>query len=79
MSLYRSARSGLLSEEIMLTTVISKTTKGEYIKRTESAKAVYVRGEYVRSKNAFACYAFDDICKIIYINVDKEVFVDFEF
>lgn len=63
----------------MLPAPIRNTTKGEYIKRTESAKAVYVRGEYVRSKNAFACHAFDDFCKVIYINVDKEVFVDFEF
>jgi len=63
----------------MLATAIRKTTKGEYIKRTESAKAVYVRGEYVRNKNAYACHAFDDVCKVIYINVDKEVFIDFEF
>lgn len=60
-------------------TAIRNTTKGEYIKRTETAKAVYVRGEYVRSKNAFACHAFDDFCKVIYINVDKTVFIDFEF
>jgi len=63
----------------MLPAAIRNTTKGEYIKRTESAKAVYVRGDYVRSKNAYECHAFDDICKVIYINVDKEVFVDFEF
>lgn len=63
----------------MTETAIRNTTKGEYIKRTATAKAVYVRGEYVRSKNAFACHDFDDFCKVVYINVDKEVFVDFTF
>lgn len=58
---------------------IRSTSKGEYIKRTEEAQAVYVRGEYVRERKAFACYAFDDICKVIYIKADKPVFVGFDF
>ncbi|CAB4140136.1 hypothetical protein UFOVP405_17 [uncultured Caudovirales phage] len=59
--------------------LIRNTTNGEYIKRTETAKTVYVRGEYVRERKAFACYAFDDISKVIYIKADKPVYLDFTF
>lgn len=63
----------------MLQAQIRNTTKGEYLKRTESARIVYVRGEYIRQRDAFACHAFDDFCKVVYIKADKTVFVDFEF
>lgn len=58
---------------------IRSTSKGEYIKRTETAQTVYVRGDYIRERKAFECYAFDDICKVIYIKADKPVYVDFTF
>lgn len=59
--------------------LIRNTSKGEYIKRTETARTVYVRGEYIRKRDAFACHAFDDFCKVIYIKADKPVYVDFTF
>lgn len=63
----------------MLQATIRNTIKGEFIKRNEAAKTVYVRGDYVREKKAFECYSFDDINKFIYIKADKTVFVDFDF
>lgn len=63
----------------MLQAQIRNTSKGEFIKRTEAARIVYVRGEYVQKLKAYACHAFDDFCKVIYIKADKTVFVDFEF
>jgi hypothetical protein len=58
---------------------IRKVLKGEFIKRTECSNIVYVRGEYCKQSKAFACHAFADICKVVYIKADKNVFVDFTF
>jgi hypothetical protein len=63
----------------MSATEIRNTVNGDYIKRTPTAKGVYVRGEYVKQKKSFACHAFDDISKVIYIKANKVVFVDFTF
>ena len=63
----------------MLPAPIRETTKGEFIKRTECAKTVYIRGDYIRDRKAFECYSFDDINKFVYIKADKNVFIDFEF
>lgn len=63
----------------MLQAQIRNTMRGEFIKRNQAAKTVYVRGDYVREKKAFECYAFDDISKFVYIKADKTVYVDFEF
>lgn len=60
-------------------TKIKDLPKGEYFKKTETAKAVFVRGEYDRSSKLFECHAFDDINKVIYLNPNKEVFAGFTF
>ena len=63
----------------MFATQIRNTKIGEYIKRTADARGVYVRGEYVKQRKSFACYAFDDISKVIHIKADKWIFVGFDF
>lgn len=63
----------------MTNTQIRNTAKGAFIKRTESAQTVYIRGDYVRELKAFSCIAFDDHCKEIFIKADKQVFVDFTY
>jgi hypothetical protein len=63
----------------MSATEIRNTINGDYIKRTATAQRVYVRGDYDRQRKAFACYAFDDISKEIFIKANKIVFVDFTF
>jgi len=60
-------------------TALRALKKGEYIKRTATAKAVYVKGEYVPSMRAYECHAFDDICKTIFIKSEKPVFFGFTF
>jgi hypothetical protein len=63
----------------MFPAAIRDIAKGEFLKRTECAKSVYIRGEYVRERKAFECYSFDDINKFVYIKADKTVYVDFTF
>jgi hypothetical protein len=52
---------------------------GEFFKRTQKAKKVWIRGDYVPSKKAFLCHAWDDVCQEMLIKADKKVFVDFYF
>ena len=57
-----------------------KTVKqGEYIKRKQDAKKVYIRGEYCRISKAYSCTDADDINREIFIKGDKLVFVGFEY
>lgn len=52
---------------------------GDYFKRKETAKAVYVVGEYDKSSKSYACHKFDDVNSEIHIKGDKEVFTEFTF
>lgn len=58
---------------------IKDAPKREFFKRKADAQTVYVKGDYDRSTKTFACHAFDDICKIIYIKASKEIFVGFDY
>lgn len=63
----------------MIKIKIKDVKRGDYFMRKETAKVVYVRGEYDRSSKNFTCHAFDDISKFIYLAPNKEVFTDFTF
>lgn len=57
-----------------------KTLKlGEYFKRKETSKAVYVKGEYDKSSKAFACHRFDAVNQVLYIKATKPVVHGFTF
>ena len=63
----------------MQKTEIKNLKKGEFIKRSETAKRVYIKGDYDRATKSFSCIAYDDINQEIFIKANKNVFYDFEF
>ena len=58
---------------------IEAVKNGEYIKRTETARAVYVRGAYDKKSKSFECMDADDMNRVIYIKSGKPVFVGFTY
>jgi hypothetical protein len=58
---------------------IKDLKKGEYFKRSATARAVYCRGQYMRESKRIAAQRFDDISMFIYLKPETLVFVDFEF
>lgn len=52
---------------------------GEYFKKTQEARTVWVRGHYVRELKAFSCTDFDDINREVFIKSKRPVFIGFEF
>jgi hypothetical protein len=58
---------------------VGKLKKGEYIRRTATAKRVYVRGDYVRAMGVYECQAADDMNSVIYIKSAKPVFFGFTY
>lgn len=58
---------------------ISEVKKGEYFKRTESAKKVFKRGEYCRTSKAYECSDVNDINSVVFIKSTKPVFIGFTY
>ena len=58
---------------------LKELKKGDFFKRTATAKAVYIRGEYDRSLKKFECTDTEDINRFIFISGEKEVFTEFEY
>lgn len=46
---------------------------GEYVKRKEDAKRVYIKGPYCRFEKKYQLNAADDISVVIYVAGDKLV------
>tara|TARA_R110000868_G_scaffold410144_1_gene697345 strand:- start:888 stop:1226 length:339 start_codon:yes stop_codon:yes gene_type:complete len=68
------------SEDSEAKTMALKTVKsGDYIKRKADSKAVYIKGDYIRSLKGFECTDVSDINKTIVIKSDKLVFVGFTY
>ena len=60
---------------------LKDTVKGEFIKRSETASKVYVRGEYVRGTgyNKFSCEDTEDINREIFLKGETIVFIGFTY
>ena len=58
---------------------IKELKKGEFFKRKEDSKRVYIRGDYIRSERRYECQAFDDINQFITLKPDTKVFIGFTF
>jgi hypothetical protein len=58
---------------------IENTKKGEYLKRTATARGVYVRGEYCRTSKGYACHDVEDVNRVIYVKKGKPVFIGFTY
>ena len=54
-------------------TALKTLPKGEYVKRTETAKTVYIKGEYCRSEKKYELKDAEDINRCVYVSGDKLV------
>ena len=63
----------------MQNVTIKSVKPGDYIKRKEDAKTVYIKGAYDRATKSFECADTDDMNRVIYIKSDKLVFVGFTY
>jgi hypothetical protein len=63
----------------MQNVTIKNVKPGDYIKRKADAKAVYIKGAYIKSLKGFECADVSDINKSIVIKSDKLVFVGFTY
>jgi len=53
--------------------------KGEFFKRTENAKTVFVKGHYNRSSKKYSCLDTEDMNREIFLSGNKQVYIDFEY
>lgn len=58
---------------------IANIPKGEYFKRQDSTKVVYVRGEYDRSTKRVSAHKADDINCEVFFKPTCPVFVGFTY
>lgn len=58
---------------------LNKIPKGEYFKRKQDAKTVYIKGHYDRASKSFACSDTEDMNRTVWIKANKPVFTDFEY
>lgn len=58
---------------------IKAVKSGDYIKRKEDSKTIYIKGDYIRSLKGFECVDVSDINKTIVIKSDKLVFIGFTY
>ena len=58
---------------------VRQLKRGEYFKKSPTAKAVLVRGEYSRELKKYSCVYFDDINKETFIDGNKAVYTSFTF
>jgi len=63
----------------MIFKLIKDLKPGEYIKRTESAEASYIKEHYDRATKTFCCSDVDDMNRSIFIKANKAVFVGFDY
>ena len=59
--------------------LLKDAPKGEFIKRTPTAKKVYTRGDYDRSLKRYRLNDWDDISRELILKGDTVVYIDFEF
>ena len=53
--------------------------KGDFIRKTMTAKKTFTKGAYDRSYKKFECNDWDDISNSCLISGDKIVYIDFDF
>ena len=58
---------------------IKSVKKGDYFKRTPTAKMVYIRGDYCKSNKAYECGKADDINSGSYFKSAKIVYIGFTY
>ena len=58
---------------------LKQVKSGDWFRRKENSKAVFVRDSYCRSVKKIECYDWNDINRFIYLKPSTMVWVDFEF
>jgi len=63
----------------MQTTTVKQAPKGEYVKRTATAKTVYIRGEYDPGTKRYSLVDTEDINREIFLKGETLVYVGFDY
>ena len=63
----------------MTTTTIKQVSIGDYVKRKETAKTVYIRQDYDRSTKTYCLQDTEDMNRCIYLKAATVVFVGFTY
>ena len=58
---------------------LSAVKPGDYIKRKENAKTIYIKGSYDRATKSYSCIDVEDMNKEIFIKANKLVFIGFTY
>lgn len=53
--------------------------QGDFFKRKQDAKTVYVKHHYDRASKTFSCSDIEDMNREIFLKSNVEVFIDFEY
>jgi hypothetical protein len=63
----------------MQTTTLKQTPQGEYVKRTATAKTVYIRGAYDAGTKRYSLIDAEDMNREIFLKGNTPVYVGFEY
>ena len=58
---------------------LSTVKNGEYFKKSETSKKVYIRGPFDRYSKAYSCRDFEDVNREIFVKGTTNVAVGFTF
>jgi len=59
--------------------LLRNVARGEYVKRTLTAKSVYVRGDYDRATKSYSLIDCEDTSREIFVKASKQVYVGFTY
>ena len=63
----------------MQTTTLKQAPEGEYVKRTATAKTVYIRGAYDAGTKRYSLVDTEDINREIFLKGETLVYVGFDY
>lgn len=53
--------------------------RGEYVKRKEGAKSVFIRGEYCRATKRYSLVDTEDLSREVWVKADTVLFINFDY
>jgi hypothetical protein len=58
---------------------LKELPRGNYFKRSETSRKVYVKGHYSRTLKKWSCIAMDDHCFELFLKPETPVFFNFNY
>lgn len=58
---------------------INTVRKGDFVKRTETAKTVYIKGDYCRATKRYSLIDTEDISREVFVRAGALVYVGFTY